>query len=195
MSELYQPVLREWRGSSLKDRVDLIWTQTYKSIRDPITRPMAIQMLREAGCPARDDKCDVEAIFWGVKNRFRYTPDIRDLDTFQTLRRSWLMGGGSPDGDLSKGGVWVGDCDDICIILISLGVSIGFRCAAKVISPNGREFVHIYAAMEVPRTPSRTEKKRWIWLDPTVVSAYPGWQPPSRFRRAERLFVYAEKQP
>lgn len=191
-----QPVFREWSGSSLRDRIELIWMQVYKSIRDPITRVFMAQFIRD--CPERDDMCDLEAIFNGYKERFRYTPDIRDLDTFLTIRRQWELGGGSPDGDMSKGGLFLGDCDDATIALMALCTHANFRVGAKVISPNGKEYVHIYPLVEFPRNPKRTDfggavKTRQIFMDATVRSSSLGWEPPARYRKAERVFWYSEK--
>jgi hypothetical protein len=191
-----QPVLREWSGSSLRDRIELIWMQIYKSIRDPITRVFMAQFIRE--CPERDDMCDLRAIFDGYKSNFRYTPDIRDLDTFLTLRRQWLLGGGNPDGDISKGGLFLGDCDDATIGICSLCLHANFRVGAKVISPNGKEFVHIYPLVEFPRNPKRglagtDEGPRRVFMDATVRSSTLGWEPPKTYRKAERVFWYSEK--
>lgn len=185
-----QPVLREWSGTTLRDRIDLIWQQIYKSIRDPITRILMAHFIRE--CPERDDMCDLEAIFNGYKSHFRYTPDIRDLDSFLSLRRQLALGGNVPTSSDDDDFTAMGDCDDATIALVSLCYHAGFKAGAKVIGPR-KEFVHIYPWAEVPRTPRRGVAPQKVYMDATIRTSALGWEPPQRFRGVERVFVYAEK--
>jgi hypothetical protein len=164
--------------------------QVYNSLR-PEVEFMAHQMLDEAGCHPGDSRGAIEALFWGFKNRFRYTPDPWELDLFINCYRAFLVGGGSPDGDLSSGSVWYGDCDDAVISLDSLAYLTAARTGirrvgAKVVGP-GREFVHIYVGLE-------DASGKLVFLDPTVATAGPGWQAPAKYRKSERFFWFDPEQ-
>ena len=69
-------------------------------LRDPRMRAIGLEVT--SACPARDDLCELQAIFEFVKRNIRYTGDITDKDTFQTAWRTMQMGGGDcfPEGTL-----------------------------------------------------------------------------------------------
>lgn len=164
-------------GNEARDRIGVIFLQVAKSIRDPLARTLAAQAV--AGVPARDDWAEVQAIFWLVKQHIRYTGDTRDLDTYQTLRRSWELK--------------IGDCDDMTIAIMSLGIALGFRMGAKIISEDGQVYSHIYAVVELPREGATAEDRRIVPLDATVATAVPGWEADKSRRKLERAFWYAEE--
>ena len=179
------PTFREWSGRTIQDRVGLVNLQVYNSLR-PEVESMAHQMLDEAGCPSGDPVKAAAALFWGFRNRYRYLHDPWELDLFSNAYRAWLVGGGSPDGDLSSGGVWFEDCDgaDICLLALAFATMhrTGIqRVGSKVIGP-AREPVHIYAGIDVGG--------RIIYLDPTVASFGPGNQAPERYQRYKRFFLF-----
>jgi len=161
--------------------------QVQHSLR-PEVEWMAVQMLDEAGwTPNHGGRSAIDALFWGFRNRFRYTHDPWELDLFSNLHRAWIIGGGSPDGDLSKGGTVFEDCDGAVIGLLALAVATAYRtrirrAGAKVIGP-GREFTHIYTGLE-------DENGEIVYLDPTVSTAGPGWQAPRAFRKSEKFFWF-----
>lgn len=165
-------------GSEARDRIGVIFLQVAKSIRDPLARTLAAQAV--AGVPSRDDWAEIQAIFWLVKQHVRYTGDTRDLDTYQTLRRTWELK--------------IGDCDDMTIAIMSLGLSLGFRMGAKIISEDGEVYGHIYAVAELPRDNPTKSDRRIVPLDATVETAVPGWEADKSRRKLERVFWYAEEQ-
>lgn len=68
-----------------------------------------------------------------------------------------------------------GDCDDVCVLLVSLLKACGFRnCRARIVSTDEEFWAHVYTMVGVPRTQSRT----LVALDPTVNGATPGWEYP-----------------
>lgn len=69
-------------------------------LKDPRMRQIGLEVT--SGCPARDDLCELNAIFDFVKRNVRYTGDITDKDTFQTAWRTMQMAGGDcfPEGTL-----------------------------------------------------------------------------------------------
>lgn len=212
-------------GAQMQDRLRVMFGQVQKSIRDPMTRTLAVQMILDAGCPGQNqgpydknaiDECEIAAIYWGFKNGGRYTGDIWGIDTYQTLARTAALGQvPSPllasvvpvyrsqvraglDANLRGFGMaeepqsqtFIFDCDDATIALMALLMSVGFRAGAKVVSADGTNFAHVYAVVETPKFDTGTRKI--VPLDATEHEAYPGWEPPKAYRRAERIYWYAE---
>ena len=93
--------MRSWPGSQIRDRIQVMFGQVWKSLRDPATRTIAVQMILQYGCPAQNlsdvpkieiDKCSIAAIYWGYKLNSIYMGDVYNLDTYQTLGRSAALG-------------------------------------------------------------------------------------------------------
>jgi len=89
------------RGEHVVDRVRTMFGQVYKSLRWPMTRTIAVQMILQADCPAQNtwggdkrkiDECQVAAIYWSFKNNGMYLGDVVNKDTYQTLARSLELG-------------------------------------------------------------------------------------------------------
>lgn len=168
--------ITSFTGETARDRVTAMFRQVAKSIRDPLARTIIAEAVR--GCPERDDWCEIQAIYWAFRNHGRYTGDVRDIDTYQTLRRTWELG--------------IYDCDDATIGLMSLLLSAGFRAGAKIIAQDGETFNHVYAVVEMPRNDATPQNRRIIPLDATVPYAVPGWEPDPGQRKLERIFWYSE---
>lgn len=127
-------------------------------------------------CDARDDNCELQAIFDAVKkghpaipgfeNGIRYLSDARGADQFI-----------SPVAMLREcaEGACAGDCDDHASMVCALGSAIGFRMGLRAYGPlNSKGYNHVYA---VAYTPKRYTKKT-VGMDTSVPSSYLGWQPP-----------------
>ena len=168
--------IQPFTGESAKDRITVMFMQVAKGIRDPLARTIMADAVR--GCPERDDWCEIQAAYWAFRNHGRYTGDTRDLDTYQTLRRTWELG--------------IYDCDDATIGLMTMLISIGFKAGAKIISQDGKTYGHVYAVVEMPREGATNQNRRIIPLDATVPSAVPGWEAPRDQRKLERVFWYLE---
>ena len=146
-------VLRAHQVESLEDRVALLRNQVLAgkgSVRDPIMRRIGLLVTR--GCPARDDICELRAIFDFVADprNVRYTGDIAGRDTFQTALRTLQYGGG--------------DCDDHAQVNAVLAMENGFQAAFRITSNMGRSWDHIYCLAGVPKHTPR----EWIALDTTL---------------------------
>jgi len=181
------PTYREWSGTTIQDRVDLVLLQIHNSLCPEVTY-MANQMLDEAGCAWGDTDASIDALDWGFKNRFYYLPDPFELDHFGNAHRLFLTWGGKANGTLDENAGWAGDCDDSSTVLGALGVSTARRTGiqavgVKVIAPDGRNFVHIYEGM-------MKGDGKIVWLDATVATAVPNWQPPPAYRKKERVFWF-----
>lgn len=170
--------IRPFTGETAKDRITVMFGQVAKGLRDPLARTLVAEALR--GCPERDDWCEIQSIYWLVRRQLRYTGDVRGIDTYQTLRRSWELG--------------IADCDDFTIAYITLLVSAGFRGGAKIIAQDGKVFNHVYTVTEMPRGEAGQVEpnRRIIPLDGTVPSAVPGWEAPKDQRKLERIYWFAE---
>jgi len=158
------PVLRSHNATSLKDRVQilrsLVWgRQTPQgSLRDPLMRRIALAVTRN--CPARDDTCELQAIYDFVVMNVRYTGDVVFKDTFQSALRTMQFGGG--------------DCDDHSILAATLAMANGFQFRWRITSNTGASWDHIYGMAGVPKHNPKT----WIALDTTLGKGKFGRQPP-----------------
>ncbi len=99
--------------STLEDRVKilrrLVWlgdgafgrgNAPIGGLKDPRMRAIGLEVT--SACPARDDMCELNAIYTFTKRNVRYTGDITNKDTFQTAWRTMQMAGGDcfPEGTL-----------------------------------------------------------------------------------------------
>lgn len=80
------------RVRSLKDRIRIMRDLHLAGLRDSEVRKTAIQAV--AGCPARNDMCEIQAIYKLVKSRVRYTGDVQGFDTYASAARTLEWGGG-----------------------------------------------------------------------------------------------------
>lgn len=87
--------LRAYNAPRLEDRVallrKLLWDKN-GGLRDPRVRKLGLEITRE--CRARDDMCELRAIFDFVVHNIRYTGDITGKDTFQSPLRTLEFRGG-----------------------------------------------------------------------------------------------------
>jgi transglutaminase-like putative cysteine protease len=62
------------------------------------------------------------------------------------------------------------DCDDFTIAFCALLRTVGFQCAARIISLNGTSWAHVYPLCYNP------DRSGWIALDVTENGKLPGWE-------------------
>ena len=107
------PTLKAFSVNTLNDRVKilrrLVWkgqqavdprAQPIGGLGDPMMRRIGLLVTR--ACPARNDLCELGAVFDFVARNVRYTGDIVFKDTFQSALRTMQMHGGDcfPEGTL-----------------------------------------------------------------------------------------------
>lgn len=144
---------------TIEERVDLIHRQMLHGVKDPSIYALARKTLVENNVPAKDSRAEIEAMFWLVKNRVRYTWDPLDYDAFQTPRKTLELK--------------TGDCDDGVSLLGALLRSIGHKVRTRVVHTKGFDtWNHIYLLALLP------DENRWMPLDFTVDQS-PGWEVPS----------------
>ena len=157
--------------STLERQIRGIESAVAIGLLDPSNHTRVHRMI--SNCRARDDACELNALWAAWRAHVKYVADIRGVDTFRAAHRTWQLAGG--------------DCDDMTALVITDAKLIGFATAARVIAPNDpRHFEHIYPLVGLPKN----VPTQWIALDLTVDEAYPGWEPPMWQRKAERTFVF-----
>lgn len=145
------PILRSHNVRKIEGRVDvlndLVWKQ-HGGLRDPTLRRIGLMVTQH--CNARDDMCELKAIFDFVQRNIRYTGDITGKDTFQSALRTLQFGGG--------------DCDDHAVLTAVLAMENGFNTKFRITSNTGATWDHIYTMAAVPKVNPR----RWAALDTTL---------------------------
>jgi hypothetical protein len=149
------------RVSSLEDRVRLLQklvclgeaafdksSPPFGSIRDPEMRRIGLAVTEV--CKARDDRCELMAIYDFVKRNIRYTGDVANKDTFQSGYRTMQMAGG--------------DCDDHAILSAVLAMVNGFTPKFRITSNYGSSWDHIYCIVGLPKLDPRS----FVALDTTL---------------------------
>ena len=140
-------------------------------------------------CTARDDECELQAIYDavksgcacvpGMKNGFRYVSDPRSLDAFWAAPRLLTE---------CRTGSCGGDCDDATVLVGALCAALGFRVGARAYAaPHDRDYSHVYPVVLVSkRGPWKSDSQgRFLedahvrGMDITVPEAEVGWQPPT----------------
>lgn len=166
-------MLREHDVHNDDQRMEHIFKRVHKALRDPSYRGDAIKATRR--CRARDDQCEINALFNSTKKNLRYVADVRGIDTYQNPVRSRDWGGG--------------DCDDHLADLIAQHYSIGFAAGARVMSPDlDPSGTHTYGIIGVPKE----EPTRVVVLDTTVEGTRPGDEPAAGQTRWYRDYWYGE---
>lgn len=167
------PMLRAHKVGDLEDRVKilrkLVWygeaafNRSHPPIgglRDPQMRQIGLAVTEV--CNARDDMCELAAIYDFVKKNVRYTGDITYKDTFQSSFRTLQYAGG--------------DCDDFSSLIAVLVMENGFQCKFRITSNYGTSWDHIYVIVGVPKL----EPQKWVPLDATLPGANRfGKEPPN----------------
>lgn len=131
-----------------------------------------------SSCDARDDVCELEAIYRAVKEGddrvpglsrgMRYVSDPARIDYFTSPLRTL---------EDCKDGACGGDCDDHASLICALASSIGFRVGLRAYGKRGanKEYTHVYAVVALPKF---GKVQRIFGMDTTVPSAEAGWEPP-----------------
>jgi hypothetical protein len=157
-------MLRAHKVGDLEDRVrilrKLVWygEAAFNRSHPPIGGLRDPQM-RQAGlavtevCNARDDMCELAAIFDFTHKNIRYTGDITNKDTFQSAFRTMQYAGG--------------DCDDHATLNAVLAMENGFQTKFRITSNYGTTWDHIMCLAGVPKL----EPTKWIPLDTTLPGA------------------------
>ena len=106
-----QPLnFEERRVKTIEQRVAFVHEQMVKGTRDPVVYALAREVLSRKGphgewaVREKDNWGEVQALFWEVRKRVRYTWDPTDYDAFQTPRKTLAL----KAGDIVKIGTETG---------------------------------------------------------------------------------------
>ena len=140
---------------------------------DPLVRNAALAITND--CDARDDDCEVHAIYNAVKHGddrvvglergLKYVSDPRWADFFSSPSRTLRQLADGYNGE---------DCDGHTRLLAALLSALGFIVGFCAWGRNKGEFDHIFAVVAMPKN----EPTEWVALDTTVDEADVGWRPP-----------------
>lgn len=197
----HEPGVRIWTTKGIEQHVGLIGLQIWKSIRDSRMHQLAraivggqhasirladdliwndgvqrwvpsgnehsrvLRLERGAPCGVGDHDCEIGRVFRFVQHNLAYKEDPPEIDTFYSASAALIHGSG--------------DCDDHVCVICTLLHLLGYTVGCEVISTDGKEYVHIYNLVGLPRhSPSR-----FIALDTAAPQVnpnpVPGWRLPS----------------
>lgn len=152
-------------------------------VQKAIDNPLVVSTARKivSRCPARDDECELVAIYEAVKHGtpevkalakgFRYVADPIQTDFFSGAERLLKE---CADGNCS------GDCDEHGVLAAALAGAIGFPVGLRIWGPTANgDFEHVYGVAGYPKQEASNDPREWLGMDTTVPSAYVGWDPPS----------------
>ena len=115
------------------------------SARNPYVREWAKKIV--ARVEVNNKKAEASAVFNFVRDNVRYTKDpygFEYITTPPTLLEDIRL---SQEG---RGDRPVGDCDDMCVLSLSLLKAIGFQTAIKVVSfVPSKKFGHVYGLVKI----------------------------------------------
>lgn len=114
-------------------------------------REMAKTLVRQL--PQKDYMGEIAAVHAFVRDRVRYTRDIRNVETLHTAER--LL----QDRQ--------GDCDDKAILVAAMLESIGHETQLVAIGPSKQHFVHVFAQVRNPKQPLLNQRDSWLHLECT----------------------------
>lgn len=165
--------------SSQRQALALLAQVTRRATTDPLVVTTARMITSD--CPARDDACELEAIYEAVKNGdkrvkalrrgVRYVSDPLYADFFQGPARLLKSCGL---------GACAGDCDEHGALCSALAGAVGFRVGLRAWGPKkSNVFEHVYSCAASSKLKPVDDPRAWLGLDTTVDYARVGWDPPS----------------
>lgn len=172
------PQLEEYIGTgdqAIYRTVDKMKSIISQSSKNPYIREWATKVI--ARVAVNDKKGEANAIFNFVRDNVRYTKDPHGFEYLQTPPVVLESIGQYQAG---KGDRPAGDCDDMCILSLSLLKSIGFPVAIKVVSFNqSGQFGHVYGLVQIGYN--------WIPFDCVRPDKSMGWEAPGLTRAMETI--------
>ena len=163
--------------AALKIMAKMFWEDS----TNPLVKNAATAIVTD--CAARDDVCELEAIFnavkygtprvAGLKHGLKYMSDPRSRDYYVSPARLLQLG--------ADGQTIAGDCDDHAMLCAALAASLGFRAGVRAWrQPGAKDFSHVYAVAILPKDGTDDEDSEPYGLDTSadVGDSKPGWDPP-----------------
>ena len=132
-------------------------------------------------CDARDDRCELEAIYDAVKHGTEAVPGLeRGLRYVADPRTSDYYVGAARILTECAGGACSGDCDEHTVLTASLCAAIGFKVGARAWGPDPKRkaFEHVYCVVAGPKKRGPWKADGMLGMDTSTEQASVGWQPP-----------------
>ena len=156
-----------------EETLERMRTIVQKSIRDQkhgaFLRGLAMKIVVDGGARPKDYKAEARLLHEWVRDRIRWTRDVRGYETLQYPYRTIEFG--------------AGDCDDKSILLATFALLVGMPAKFRAIGADPdrkKTFTHVYVMLN-PNGDGRT----WVAADPTVSTAPLGWESPVSYCRMD----------
>lgn len=169
----------------VKDQKTFLGLITKRMAQDSV-HPLIVRAAKRitSDCPARDDECELEAIFNAVKTGdsrvegldkgVRYVADNFYIDYFtgpKTLLEECAQGACAED------------CESQAALCVALAMAVGFRGGLRAWGPAGAKvYNHVFGYVLIPKE-AEDDSVHEYGLDPSadVGDGGPGWQPEPGF--------------
>lgn len=157
------PVTRSFIGFGF-DAIENTVFKMRDIIRQSAKNPRVMTLARQIvyNIPEKNDAAEVNAIYDWVRDHTRYTRDVQGVETLQ-----------SPLVALDKieqGYLFMGDCDDLTMLTLSLLKSVGYMVKIRIAAYKSGNFSHVYGLVRIG--------KEWIPIEPINKNVSLGWQAP-----------------
>lgn len=145
---------------------EVILAEIIRVTKAAITDERVHQLARTivAACPARNERCEAEALLAWMRQNFRYTRLPWHPDVVQRVQ--------SPGYTLFDAPTRAGECASLSAALaalcMALGIEVRFRAAGSDAADPTR-FEHVYVMVHVP-------DEGWLAADPSYAGGGIGWE-------------------
>jgi hypothetical protein len=145
---------------------EMVWETVKHPKLGAVIRKTATDVILEKGCVPKDFRCEAIALHEFVRDKIRWTRDVKGHETLIWPVRMLEFK--------------CGDCDDKSMLLASMALSVGFPGVAfKAIAANPSrkdQFSHVFVLLDP------FGKGKFVPSDPTVSGVPLGWESPVSFR-------------
>ncbi|MFC2066328.1 transglutaminase domain-containing protein [Chloroflexota bacterium] len=119
-----------------------------------------------------DETQRAEKIFYFVRDRVRYTPDI---DQFK--RDEFALNADELANTIDQNGVGYGDCEDSTILLAVMYKGAGYRSAVAIAPGHTAPLIHLPGYKKAATIFKLDSESGWVWAEATGSNNPLGWIP------------------
>ena len=164
---------------SQEDALTLLAKATKRATLSPIIRETAAVITN--GCGARDDMCELNAVFNAVKDGH---PRVKGMEkgvryVSDPIAADFFTGAAELLRACARGAC-IEDCDGQSGLVAALAGSLGFRVGLRAYRRAGeKQYSHVYAVALLPKLKTPGVEDKVVGMDTTVPSSDLGWEPPN----------------
>ena len=157
----------------------LLAKATKRATLSPIIRETAAIITN--GCDARDDLCELNAVFLAVKEGH---PKVRGMEKgvrymSDPIAADYFIGAAELLRRCMRGAC-AEDCDSQSGLIAALAGALGFRVGLRAYKRSGeKQYSHVYAVALLPKLKTPGVEDKVVGMDSTVPSSSLGWEPPN----------------